>query len=458
MISDGLRSCAARTPRGDLPFERRIALRVWIAVGAIVIAVAVMRVLGVLAAVVEFLAVGSLVAFIASPMVRALERKGVPRGIGALIGLLVIAAVVICIGVVLVPVFAQQSLEILTRLPEQLRSLGEWVVSVSQEFRSLSQSAWASQLDMALSSLADVASSYMRQVASDVGEGVFPFISAFAWQLFIFFLGLVLAYWLARDYPRIHREIGILVGERHELNYHFMIAIIARSVGGYMRGMVITSLINGVLAYAGFLIIGHPYAALMAVLAALFHLVPVVGPWVSCSIATLIAVFYSPALAAWTLVVAVVSQNITDNVISPKIMQSAVQVHPAMSLTAIVAGSALMGALGMVIAIPLCAALKGLFIFYFEGSTKRALISPDGAIFKGRPFRDADGQPVAAYDALGDDSFIDEMEFLAEKRAASRSGSPKRGEDGSGCSSLPADVASSPGAEATPDRKDPDRH
>ena len=59
---------------------------------------------------------------------------------------------------------------------------------------------------------------------------------------------------------------------------------------------------------------------------------------------------FSPMLALWTLVVTMVAQNVTDNVISPKVMQSSVQVHPIMSLTALVIGSALMGPIGMVIA------------------------------------------------------------------------------------------------------------
>ena len=94
-------------------------------------------------------------------------------------------------------------------------------------------------------------------------------------------------------------------------------------------------------------------------------------------------------LALWTLVVTMVAQNVTDNVISPKVMQSSVQVHPVMSLTALVIGSALMGAIGMVVAIPLCAALKGIFVYYFENETGRQLVAYDGAVFKGTPYRDA---------------------------------------------------------------------
>ena len=58
------------------------------------------------------------------------------------------------------------------------------------------------------------------------------------------------------------------------------------------------------------------------------------------------------------------------------------QVHPIMSLTALVIGSAIMVAIGMVIAITLCAALKGIFVYYFENETGRQLVAYDGAVFK----------------------------------------------------------------------------
>ena len=408
-----------------LPGTRLLALRVWTVVGGIVIAIAVLNVLGALAPVIEFLAVGSLIAFIESPIVNALEHKGVPRAAGAFIGLVAVILILFCIIMVIAPIFVDQVLEVLSRLPSQLRSLGDWAVQVAQDFEAISKSSWANELDSMFQSLANIASSYVTQLAGDVGRGLFPILSGFASQLFIFFLGLVLAYWLALDYPKIHREVGTIVGEERETSYRFMVAILSRSVGGYMRSMVITSFVNGVLAFIGLLIAGHPYAALMGVLTGLLHLIPVLGPWISAFAATLLALFYSPVLAIWTLIICMVAQNVTDNVVSPKVMQSSVQIHPAMNLAALVVGSTLMGAIGMVVAIPLCAALKGLFVFYFEKSTGRALVSYDGAIFQGTPFRDDDGEPVPAFDALGDDSFVQESELIDDDVAPTGSAVPR---------------------------------
>ena len=371
-----------------------------------------LNVFGVLAPVIEFLAVGSLIAFVASPIVNSLEHRGVSRGIGSLVGLVVVLAVIACVVMVIVPIFTEQVMEILTRLPGQLRMLGDLASQIAHDFKALSQGTWASDIDTMLSSLADAASRFVTQLAGDVGKGMVPFISQFASQIFVVFLALVLAYWLARDYPVIHREIGTIVGEDRETSYRFMIAILSSSVGGYMRGMIITSFVGGLLAFIGFVVIGHPYAALMGVVTGLFHLIPVIGPCFSSVIACLLAFFTAPMLALWTLIVTVVAQNVTDNIVSPKVMQSAVQVHPAMSLTALVVGSSLMGALGMVVAIPLCAALKGLFVFYFEKETKRQLVAYDGAIFKGTPFRNEQGEPVPAFDALGDDRFVVDSELI----------------------------------------------
>lgn len=391
------------------------ALWVGIIVGAILIAGAAFNVLGVLAPVIEFLAVGSLVAFVASPIVNALEHRGVPRGVGALLGLLVVIAVIVLMITLLLPMFIDQIVDVLQQMPQYFASVQTWVSQLLDTLREFTSTDALSGVDDIISSLQATATNFVTDLASELGRGVMPAIGGLANTLFTVFLGLVLAYWLARDYPRIHGEIGRVLGEDKEDDYRFIVAILSSSVGGYMRSMIITSIINGALVFAGLLVVGHPYAGLMGVVTGIFHLIPVIGPWFSSAIAIVIAFFYGPGVAFWTLVITIVAQNITDNVLSPRIMQSTVQVHPVMSLSAIVIGSALMGPLGMVVAIPLCAALKGLFIFYYEQSTQRQLVDYDGAIFKGTPFRDEAGNPVPAFDALGDDKFVAGSEIIREE-------------------------------------------
>ena len=133
-----------------LPTARLTLIRIWSVVGAIVIAATVLNVLGVLSPVIEFLAVGSLIAFVESPIVNGLEHRGVPRGLGALIGLIVVIAIIACVVMVVVPMFFEQCLEILSNLPAQLRELGTLITSALQRFRSFSQGSWALDIDSVL--------------------------------------------------------------------------------------------------------------------------------------------------------------------------------------------------------------------------------------------------------------------------------------------------------------------
>lgn len=177
-------------------------------------------------------------------------------------------------------------------------------------------------------------------------------------------------------------------------------------MGGYMRGTVITSVFDGLLSWVFLALVGHPYAGLAAILVGVLHFVPVIGEWVAVAFAVLLALFESPMLAIVALLGSVVIQNLTDNVVSPLVMRSAVKIHPALSLVGLFIGNSLGGVLGMLLAVPLTAAIKSVFVYYFESRSGRQLVSYDGALFQGTPFHDAHGGVEPAFDALDDDRFF----------------------------------------------------
>lgn len=103
---------------------RILTLRIWAVVGCIVIAAVIFNLMGILAPVIEFLAVGSIIAFVMSPITNWLEHHGVGRGIGSLIALIVVVAVLVGVVCILSPILFGQIMEVLSRLPEQLRVAG----------------------------------------------------------------------------------------------------------------------------------------------------------------------------------------------------------------------------------------------------------------------------------------------------------------------------------------------
>ncbi len=397
--------------------ERRDLVRVWTVIGLIIIFAAVLIALGHLGSVILFLAVSIIIAFIASPIVNWLEDHRVPRNVGALIGLIVVLGVLIGIFALLGPAASDQLVNLLNRIPSYMRAIQNWLSELFATTDSISFFGIQANIQTLWGAFSTWATDQGTALATQITSGIVPNLMTAANNIFMFFLGIICAYWLAADYPTIVREFSIIAGPKHRKGLSLLLAVVSRSMGGYMRGIVITSVAGGVLAYLGFLMVGQPYAPLMGIITALFHFVPVIGPWFSAAIATITAFIASPLVALWTLIVAIVAENITDNLISPLVMRSTVQVHPAMSLLAIVVGSALGGPIGVAVSIPISAAIKGVFIYYFETKTGRQLVSYQGAFFQGTPFMHTDGAIVPSADALDDDNFYATSRLVSDEDA-----------------------------------------
>lgn len=385
---------------------RLVAVRAWAFIGCCVAFVIALQALGLVGSAVECFFVAVIVGFICSPITNWLEAKGLNRGAGALIALVVVIAVIAGLMLWLVPMFFEQLRQLLERVPGYFVQAQDIVRNLWNQFGNSDNRELQAYAQDLMASVGDVGTRMASTLASSISTGLVPNIMSTANSFVMAFLGLVMAYWFAKDYPVIMREIAVIAGPRYDQDVSLLVTVMSRSMGGYMKSIVITSVINGVLAFVGFMLAGHPYAGLMGVITALMHFVPVVGPMVSAMLAILIGFFTSPAVALWTLVVAVVAQNVTDNVISPLVMQSTINIHPAMSLIGITVGASLGGALGMALAVPLTAAIKGVFIYFFEEKTARQLVSYDGAFFKGTPYHHEDGSPVPSYDALDDNTFL----------------------------------------------------
>lgn len=398
--------------RSDEKWRRR-AVVAWAIVGVIAVGVLALMGLGLVGQAVELLFIGAIVGYVESPMVNWLEAKRVPRAVAALLGLLVVVAALALLVALFVGPFLTEATTLLRNLPSYIAQAQDALTEFWENFGTSENES----VQRVINAIVNVASESGASVASDlaksVSTGLVENISGAAGHFVTLFLGLILGYWLALDYPKIMRELAVIAGPRYDDEMALLLAVLSRSVGGYMRGTFITSVANGVLVAVGLWILGHPYAGLMGIATFVLHFVPVIGPFLSSITSVLLGFFVSPGCALGALILTVIAQNVTDNVLSPLVMRSSVKIHPALSLVGIIIGSCLGGAVGMVLAIPLTAAAKSIFVYWFERRTKRQLVSEDGALFAGHAFTDAAGDPEPTFDALDDNSFIQRSLLLS---------------------------------------------
>jgi predicted PurR-regulated permease PerM len=129
-------------------------------------------------------------------------------------------------------------------------------------------------------------------------------------------------------------------------------------VGGYMLGNLITSAIAGLGTFVWMLAWGLPYPLLLALLVALLDLIPVIGSVVGGAIVTLVALTVSLPVAIATLAFYVVYRLAEDYLIVPRVMGRTVQVPAIVSMVSVLIGGALLGIVGVLIAIPVAAGIR----------------------------------------------------------------------------------------------------
>ena len=387
------------------PWRKRVFV-IWATIGALVLLGAVIYLLGVLSMPVSIFLWTLVIVFCLRGIVNKLQSKGLNRVLGTTIAYVIMILVVL--GIVFLmfsPMFGlgEQFNNLISGIPAFVQDVKHWYEGIAEQYSDImSSETFKSTMNSVGSSLSSWASSFASGAANaavGLGTTVANAVTAIGFAV-------VIAFWVLLELPAMGRESRRVVSAKYAEQAEFFHVTFTRILGGYIKGTVLQCLIIGVACGIAYAIVGIPNAPALGVITGVLNIIPIVGPWLGGGVTAISAVFASPLKAIIALVCAIVIQQIVYTFISPKIMQNSVDIHPAMTLIAMIVGSAIGGAMsgivgtivGMLLAIPAAAVIKSAFIFYFERRTGRQIVSEDGFFFKGTP--DPDGTDPL-YDATG---------------------------------------------------------
>lgn len=131
----------------------------------------------------------------------------------------------------------------------------------------------------------------------------------------------------------------------------------SRKIGRWLQGQILLGLLVGVMVFLGLTILQVPFALSLAILAALFELIPMFGSTLAAIPAVIIAFFQEPLLGLLTVILYFVVQQIENNLIYPIVMRKALGVHPALAILSMIIGAQLAGVFGVLLAIPVVVVL-----------------------------------------------------------------------------------------------------
>ncbi len=379
---------------------------VWVrATTYLILAAALVTVLWMLrdryAFVVQVGAIGFVVAYVLNPLVEGLQRIRVQRPIGVvlvyvvLLNLLVLGSLLLGQVVVELSRFVSLIPEAVETLGTQLGRIGTWFEgivnrlpgSVTQflderlglttegDLALQAQDRVAGVLEAIVANLLAVFENLLSGGPAVLVSGATSIVNA---TLQTFLIVLVSAYFLY-DFPRFVAAFRRLVPVRWRPLSDDLIAKADRAVGGYLRGQLLITSLLGVLIWIGLSIIGIPFATAISFLAAIFNLVPYLGPIVGAVPAILLGFTVGPWAPVLAIVVFIVANQLEANVLSPFILSRSVDLHPVTVLLAILAGLGLLGFLGALLAVPVAAMIKVLLEDYLFTRPAYALATAPAA-------------------------------------------------------------------------------
>ena len=168
---------------------------------------------------------------------------------------------------------------------------------------------------------------------------------------------IVLTVYFVADLPRIRANLYRLVPHSRRPRAILLGDEIFAKVGGYVLGNALISLIAGVLTFAFLVIMGVPYALLLAIFVALLDLVPVIGSTLAGTVVCLVALNVSLPVCMATIGFFVAYRLVEDYLLVSRIIGRVVKVPALVTVVAVLVGGALLGIVGALVAIPAAAAL-----------------------------------------------------------------------------------------------------
>ncbi|UCR88850.1 AI-2E family transporter [Mycetocola spongiae] len=283
------------------------------------------------------------------PLVRWLQRQGLSRGgsvaVVALGFVLVVAALVWAI----VPLVTHQAMELIRTAPRHFSDVENqaWYLSVN----GATGGAAKGVLDWAYEALED------PNFWLGVGGGVFQVGSAVAGGTVGALFVVILTIYMVSSLDSISRALYSLVPASKRGSFVPIAEEIAKSIGTYLSGMVILAFLNSVFSFILLSILGVRYAFLLAVIAFVVSLVPLIGSVVSTAVITTVSLFTSPGTALIALICLVIYMQIEAYVLTPKIVGKTLNIPGSLVIIGAMLGGTLLGLLGALVAVPIVASI-----------------------------------------------------------------------------------------------------
>lgn len=287
------------------------------------------------------------------PLIDFFHKRRIPRTISLLVVYIFLLALITLIVYVLVPPIVEQVQQLITVLPQYFDIVSEYLGENLSIF------------EKEIGNIEEVTKTITGRFG-DIASNVYDTLSGFLGGILTLIIILVLSFYFTVEEDNFKKFIKSITPTKHRPYIEDLVKRIQRQIGLWLRGQLTLGLIVGVLIFIGLTILDVKYALILALLAAIFEIVPYIGPIIAAIPAIFLAFTQSPVTGLFVLGLYIIVQQLENHIIVPKVMGKTVGLNPLIVILVILVGAKIAGVMGAILAVPIATALQVFLKDLFE--------------------------------------------------------------------------------------------
>jgi predicted PurR-regulated permease PerM len=297
------------------------------------------------------------VSYLLSPLVSRIDqRTPLNRALSVVVVYIAIAFVLAGTLALAVPSLVSQLNDLIVRAPEYGERAAKEVIALQQRLEQAG-------LPISVTELYGQVPAKLSQIAGTIAADAVGYVSATANVLFNATLVLIIAFIMLIDGDRLWHSFIAALGPELRSEAELFRQSADRSFGGFIRGSLLLGLIYGVATLVILVALGVPFAGVLSVFSGLTMIIPFFGPIIAEIPVLGVTLLGAPDVFVWVLVLTIALQQVVLNVLGPRIMSSAIGIHPIFVFLALLLGSRIAGFWGVFLAVPV-AGIINTFVRY----------------------------------------------------------------------------------------------
>ncbi len=322
----------------------------------------ILGILGTILKVISPLFVGWFIAWLLNPLVKRMQAKGMRRGFAVVIAFIVMLITLGGILAFIIPALGDQVSEIVSAVPEITSDTTRWINNL---FEKLS--------DAGIENIDNVKAAFMLKIQTmsndlqtRIPTIVISLITAILSGTGQILLSLILGFYMLFDFDKVSKSIVNFFPKRLRGDAKYLLSLLNGSLYSYISGTLWLSLLLFVVSIIGFSLIGLNAPVLVALICVITNLIPYIGPYMGGAIACAIGFAESPIIGLLTLIFILITQLLEGEILHPLVMSKKLNLSPITIIVSLLLFEHLFGIIGMIIATPVVALLKIIYVFFDE--------------------------------------------------------------------------------------------